>query len=272
MNNFRHTDLAVAAVVGSAVLLLGFQASATLDETFVQIAEARPSAPAKPRKDLSSGTASAEGKRLFSQFKCAGCHIAGGSGGCLGPPLDGVSKRRSKTFILSRITDTEAQKKRFADLYAGQAELMPHPRVAPGQAETITAYLLSLPEPRGGFVALAHGPAPRKGPSGKPDSRPPGSTASAGSVAHGRKLYFDLGCAACHSIGNVGGQFAPPLDGVARRRSRMSIADHITRGELQVGPTGGTGRPTRFMMPPADLPPEQIEHITDFLMTLPLRR
>jgi hypothetical protein len=43
MNNVQHGGIAVAAVLGSAILLLGLQASAMLGRTFIQIAEAQSS-------------------------------------------------------------------------------------------------------------------------------------------------------------------------------------------------------------------------------------
>lgn len=211
-----------------------------------------------------------KGMKLFGEKKCALCHSIGGYGGCLGPLLDGVGARRSKEYLLARITDTDEQIERFEELTGGLPELMPHIRMSPADSAPIVAYLLTLPEPSGGFEVTGHPEDTSVDSTPVAESFTP--AAGSQSSERGRKLYQSNGCAGCHAIGNVGGQFAPPLDGIGSRRTRESIVNKITSGELQITAVSGEKRPVRFMMPPANLSGEEIEQITDFLLTLPDRK
>lgn len=42
---------------------------------------------------------------LITQFGCQGCHVINGSGGSLGPSLEGVVKLRGKEFIAKKLRD-----------------------------------------------------------------------------------------------------------------------------------------------------------------------
>lgn len=44
------------------------------------------------------------GEDLFKSLGCRGCHLAGGSGGSLAPPLDGLGKRLSVEQIRQVLT------------------------------------------------------------------------------------------------------------------------------------------------------------------------
>ncbi|HMP54180.1 MAG TPA: c-type cytochrome, partial [Candidatus Melainabacteria bacterium] len=70
---------------------------------------------------------SAAGKKLILANQCNMCHLIEGKGGCLAPPFDGIGARRSRSFLLSRITDEDAEEKKFIDNY-GSGELFPYVR------------------------------------------------------------------------------------------------------------------------------------------------
>lgn len=205
---------------------------------------------------------SLKGKQIFQTHHCASCHSVGTAGGCLGPPLLGVGARRSSEFITARITDDKEQIKKFNTLYCSQ-ELMPHPRLPKSLAAPVVVYLMSLPEPKEGFKVGKH-----TVPSVQVSLPHKEGASYQKSIALGRKLLYEKGCTACHSIYGAGGQFAPALDKVSDRLTREQISNRITQAELlALGPSfeyheRGT------VMPPCEVTPEEIRAITDFLTSL----
>lgn len=210
-----------------------------------------------------AATASSErGKKAFAARNCASCHSIEGRGGCLAPPLDGIGARRDEQFIASRITDSAEARREFQKLYP-QPELMPHPRIKKDQAEIITAFLLTLPEPKKGYVIGEHKVRPGKSnPAQTAESK-----ATAASIAQGKALFNSHGCIACHGIGNIGGHFAPRLDGISQHRDRQYIVDRISVAELLTD--NGEYQERGAVMPPSDLTEPQIQKIANFLMSLP---
>ena len=211
---------------------------------------------------------SEQGHKLYAALNCASCHSIGAVGGRIGPPLDGVGARRDATFLGEHLTNPDEHARRLPKEHANMANRMPHPHLESDEVRAMVAYLLTLPEPPEGFVVASHGApgalaaeAPAAGfvPADETDS-----------ARAGRRLYFDLGCAACHTIQGKGGQFGPPLDGIGARRSRRFVAGHIANPPLhsQKFPGQHAGEP---MMPPTEATPDEVEQIADFLMTLPLQ-
>jgi hypothetical protein len=84
----------------------------------------------------------AEGKRLYDQLACANCHSVENKGGCLAPPLDCVSVRRTDQYLMMRLGQGEEDK--FIKKI-GHPELMPHPRFPKEQLRAVIAYLRTLP-------------------------------------------------------------------------------------------------------------------------------
>ena len=208
---------------------------------------------------------SEQGHALFEKLNCAGCHTISNSGGRIGPPLDGVGGRREKDFLTAHLTNPEEHAKKFPELHGNQPNRMPHPHVSPDEVKTLVAYLRTLPDPPAGFRVNphAHGEVP-EATAMKADFVPASPTDSSRA---GQKLYFDMGCAACHIINKVGGQFGPKLDGIGARRSREFITSHITNPQVHTEKFPGE-HAAKTMMPPTSATPEQIEQIADFLMTL----
>ncbi|MCA9800370.1 MAG: cytochrome c [Cyanobacteria bacterium HKST-UBA02] len=208
-----------------------------------------PAAASKPYKPAPETALAKQGKKYVEMHKCSLCHTAGGQGGCLAPPFDGIGARRSEDFLVSRISDSKGAVAKFARQY-GEYELMPHLRIPDKQARAIAAYLMTVPEPEGGFKIVGHGLA------GQKKKEMPG-----------RALVAQKGCLACHSLGGIGGSFAPALDGVGGRRTRESIDNHILGAEMVVDGGGEYGN-RGAVMPPSGLSRDEIEAIADYLETL----
>lgn len=203
------------------------------------------------------------GKELFQRNHCSTCHSISSSGGCLAPPLDDVGKRRGKEFILSRITDTQAARKKFAK-YKIQ-ELMPHPRVGAPAANELTEYLSTL---QSDLKELKIGKHPIN------TNLPVDSAhvSDSESRQHGKALLYSKGCLECHSVLGGGGEFAPALDGISKRQDRKYVLSRINNAELLQLGIGGEYQEKGTSMPPSNLSEKEIESITDFIMSLPPRK
>lgn len=251
-------------VVPSIVALLAVFLS---HATSLNAQESKPSAkenivkPTASYKPAAESSQSKLGKQLFKQHNCAICHSTGGSGGCLGPPLQGVGARRSKEFLLTRIRSGKKAEEDFQRIYG--PELLEHPRFPAGSAQAIVAYLLTLPEPAQGFKVSPHMT------KSVASDLPRATNVSDTEVKEGKKLFFEKGCAACHSIQNLGGQFAAPLDGISKRKDRRAIEAQMSGAELLALPGDQEYGERGTIMPPSNLSPAEIMKITDFLLTVP---
>jgi mono/diheme cytochrome c family protein len=199
---------------------------------------------------------SRQGQQLFEQRHCAQCHSVGGRGDNVGPPLDGVGGHRGEQWLIAHLTDPERNVKDFSEAFGDRPNLMPHPQASPAEVKALVSYLLTLPEPTGGFIVKAHRPAGTE--SVIPELVPHKSAPSSKELQEGRRLFSAEGCAACHAVGGVGGSFGPSLDGVGIRLGRALVAAHVS-------PHG-----TKNKMPQQPkLTAQDITLISDFLMTLP---
>ncbi len=207
--------------------------------------------------------ASKAGEKIFLKHSCVQCHSTGSKGGgCLGPLLAGVGGRRSRKFVADRITSGDVEIKEFQKLY-GQYELMQHPRLPRQQARLVVSYLMTLPEPTGGVAMKKH--LPTKGEVTKNTLTNKSLTSS---IQSGKKLFYSKGCMTCHSIGNVGGQFAVALDEVGVTKGRKYISERMSGAELLMLGTNDEYSERGTLMPPSDVSPVQIKSITDYLMSL----
>jgi cytochrome c oxidase cbb3-type subunit III len=55
--------------------------------------------------ERTSGSPKRGSELLKGKGGCLQCHVAGGTGGHLGPPLDGVGRRRSATYLRTKLVD-----------------------------------------------------------------------------------------------------------------------------------------------------------------------
>ncbi len=217
-------------------------------------------------KPAQANKSSFEGKRIFEQRNCSTCHMTENKGGCLGPPLDGIGAYRSKSFILARVTNNKQAIDQFERMY-GKAELMQHPRIPAKDAVLIAQYLMTLSAPEGGFYVPSHNVAAKPKTSSSAVT-PKVMEPSISTATEGRKLFYTRGCTSCHSIGNIGGHFAPPLDHIGSRRDSEYISQRMTNAE-GLSPNGSDEYEERgIVMPPSNLNPKEIAEITSFLMSV----
>ncbi len=256
MNKDNHPLIASIALLMCLSLLSISNSQAKEPQTNVYLA----SSSFKPELESPS---SAVGKKLAARQNCAACHSLEGHGGSMAPPFDGIGARRSRAFMLARITSGRAAVDEYAKLNS-TGELFAHPRVPAEQAKNLVSYLLTLPEPAGGFKIGSHPVAEANSTA----SIKPEQISTAQSIKAGKSLFLRRNCLSCHSIGNGGGQFASRLDGISQRRDRAFIANTLTAAEVHTL-SEEEKHGDKVIMSPSAFSPAQIRAVTDFLMSLP---
>jgi mono/diheme cytochrome c family protein len=205
---------------------------------------------------------SESGADLVDRHGCKSCHVIEGSGSFVAPPLGGTFK--TKDEIVVKLSQSKPQKRLP---YALPLELMSHVRVSKGDAKLIADYLTTLPVDN--LAISGHGDAVVVPPQSPAGSRFAPQAKSASSE-RGLKLFKDKGCIACHAVGSLGGTVGPNLGGIGARRSRNYIASRISTGAVFLPKPGQAS--AGFTMPPAKLTPDEIEDLTNWLMTLPIKQ
>lgn len=174
------------------------------------------------------------GKQLWEENNCMGCHTLLGEGAYYAPELTRVYDRRGPAFIAQMLKDPEA-------VYPGQRKMVKYDFTEAQIADMVAFFAwigrMDLngfpPEPTIGVAA-----APVRVPGGEPPE------------------VFGQVCTACHSLGGVGGQIGPALDGVGDRFDREYLTRWIEDPQ-SVKP--GT------QMPQLALTEEQLDEIVVFL-------
>jgi ubiquinol-cytochrome c reductase cytochrome b subunit len=80
------------------------------------------------------------GALVYQANHCAACHMVNGSGMKLGPPLNGLAQRRSRSWVEEHFSKPQ-------ELSPGS--IMPPYALSPKDMENLTTYLFALPEPGG---------------------------------------------------------------------------------------------------------------------------
>lgn len=224
--------------------------------------------PALPHKGNKPSPSSKKGEAFFRSGTCLECHSVANKGGCLAPPLDGIGAYRSKTYLIARITLGDKFQKNFERLHPG-GELMPHPRLPLEQSSAIASYLLTLPAPKEGFKIYDHA-ATATAEERLTETAKATLPSDLKNIAEGRKIFSTAGCLACHSVASLGGHFAPSLDGIGKHRTRAYIERVISKAELMPVNRDDTSEYSERgnVMPPSGLTADQIQKVTDFIMTL----
>lgn len=205
------------------------------------------------------------GKKLMERYGCNHCHIVAGSGGTVAPPLDGIADYCSKEQIVARLV-----KKVHPSGLQGVIpdSLMNHVHVAPRDAQLIADYVLTLK--KNDRLQRGHGRLTDQATVDQ-ESLPQGTQfvplPKSASTEKGGRLYWMMGCIACHSIGPVGGQIGPNLAGIGARRSKQFIQNRILSGATVLPEPGKSSK--EFAMPPQEICPEHAQKLTEFLLTLP---
>ena len=76
-----------------------------------------------------------EGAMVYQANSCSGCHQVNGNGMKVGPPLNGLSKRRTKTWVESHFVNPQVM---------SPNTIMPPYKFTPPDMDQLTAYLFSL--------------------------------------------------------------------------------------------------------------------------------
>ncbi len=200
------------------------------------------------------------GKVWVEKLSCSQCHIINGEGSVLAPPLDGIGRYRDLSYILKRLSP--AKDSAQSD-YALPAEIMSHVHVPANVAKPIAQYLLSLPERK--ISVEGHGNLKEVAPGGSQFE----PLAKSASSERGVRTYIRRGCMSCHSVGSVGGHIGPDLAGVGARRGRKYIEGKIAKGATLLPKPGEPSG--RYSMPPSGLRQNEIQDLTNWLLTLPPR-
>ncbi len=164
----------------------------------------------------------------FRKENCVRCHAVGGGGSSVGPDLASASIRKSAGWMIAHF-------KRPSQMVPGSS--MPPIQLNDSQLNALAAFLLKL-TPRNA-EALQSAPV---------------------YAVEGALVYQAQRCGACHQVNGSGIKLGPPLNGLARRRSREWVEQHFLEPQ-KLSPGS--------VMPPYKFSPRQMDRITTWLMSLP---
>jgi mono/diheme cytochrome c family protein len=74
---------------------------------------------------------------LYQTDNCGSCHQVNGVGMKIGPPLNGVARRRTKTWVTQHFANPAA---------LSPGSFMPPYRFSPREMDNLVAYLFTLPD------------------------------------------------------------------------------------------------------------------------------
>ncbi len=137
------------------------------------------------------------GQRLFTDKRCVVCHQVGGTGGVVGPNLDGLKRQGSPIFIATAMWNHGPQ---MAEVM--RARGVPRPTFKDDELRDLVAYIYAASpvEPEGPLHVLP------------------------GRADRGRQTFVDKRCADCHSAGGQGGRVGPDLGERGVHRSLVEFA------------------------------------------------
>ena len=78
-----------------------------------------------------------DGALVYLANHCGGCHLVNGVGMKVGPPLNGLAKRQSRSYVEEHFANPQ---KLVPD------SIMPAYKLSPKDLENLTSYLFALPE------------------------------------------------------------------------------------------------------------------------------
>lgn len=84
----------------------------------------------------------------------------------------------------------------------------------------------------------------------------------------GKALFSDNGCLDCHRVKSGGCKEGVSLDGIAKRRTRAFLKEHLRDPETHVRKNQGAFHGDPSLMPNPNLSEKEIGLIVDYLMTL----
>jgi cytochrome c2 len=142
---------------------------------------------------------------LVTRYRCLSCHTVGGYGGTLSTvPLDRIGSQLQRDYIAKYLVNPGAVR-------VSVEARMPVFHMLPQEANTIADYMSTV------FLDDA---------IDRYDA-----TFTVAALRRGRELYGQLGCAACHQLGTVGGYVGPELSNTGSRLRPGWIAAWLTNPE-----------------------------------------
>jgi len=189
-----------------------------------------------------------EGRRLFQQKGCIGCHSVGGQGGKIGPALDDVGLRRSPEWMVQHFRDPQT---------VSPGTVMPRFGFTEAEARALTEFLLHLRDQK---MALT-----------LPSLMSP--------VERGREVFRTYGCVGCHGPEGKGGVPNPNAKTAEQVPALIYVADGYTRGELkklvvngqrEITPLDPKRPPPPLYMPAwgATIKEAEIDDLVEYLFSL----
>lgn len=192
----------------------------------------------------------AEGRILYQQFNCAGCHAAGG--GAIGPAL--MDDEWTYGSGLDNI---------FFTIVEGRPQGMPafRGRIADGQVRTIARYVQSLSSVR---------TEPDPSPGATAGAAAPGALAEPSSAQRGREVFLQGPCALCHTIRGTPAlaTIGPDLTHLAGRTMIAAGTLQNTRGNLAGWILNPQNLKPGTKMPPTLLEAQDLHALLDYLESL----
>lgn len=172
----------------------------------------------------------AEGRRLFEEKGCLGCHSVGGKGGNIGPALDEVAKRHDPAWIVAHFNNPQA---------ITPGSIMPQFNFTEQETRALTEFLLSLTDTNVvGFLKVPNALSP---------------------IERGKAVYKKYGCAGCHGPDAKGGipnpnaktaQQVPGLQYVAEGYTKDELKKRILDGQREIPVLDPKKPPAPLYMPP----------------------
>jgi len=78
-----------------------------------------------------------DGALLFQANSCGSCHVANGGGVPIGPPLNGLARRRTRTWVVRHFANPQA---------LSPGSIMPTYRFSSEDMDHLVTYLFILPD------------------------------------------------------------------------------------------------------------------------------
>lgn len=144
----------------------------------------------------------AQGRHLFQQKGCIGCHSLGGQGGKIGPSLDDVATRRKPEWIVQHFRDPQS---------VSPGTVMPRFGFTEAEARALTDFLLHQRDEK---IALS-------------------IPALMDPVERGHEVFRKYGCAGCHGQEGKGGIPNPNAKTAEQVPALIYVADGYTVPELK---------------------------------------
>ena len=182
----------------------------------------------------------AQGKAIWDENNCMGCHTIMGEGAYYAPELTKVNSRRSDAWLKIFLKDPQA-------MYPGERKMVQY-NFEDDEIEALIAFFKWVGKVNtNGF--------PKEPPLKKLIQANITSTTEPTQTTKVPTIYNDL-CTACHQLDGQGGQVGPALDKVGARMSKSQLAVWLKNpAAVKVGTA----------MPNLGLSNENIKELSEFL-------